>query len=175
MSHLSTQIDQTIRNVPDFPQPGIQYKDITPVLANPELMKAINAHLIGVYADQDVDVVVGIESRGFIFGTPLAMALDAAFVPVRKPGKLPADVIRTEYTLEYGSGALEVHADAIQPGQRVVLVDDLLATGGTLAASKKLVEALGGEVIGCAVVISLTFLNGEDQLGGVPVTSLVNY
>ena len=138
-------------------------------------MKGINAHFYSVYMEQNVDVIVGVESRGFIFGVPLALELSAAFVPVRKPGKLPADVIRTEYTLEYGSGALEVHADAIMPGQRVVIVDDLLATGGTLAASKKLVESLGGEVVGCAVVINLTFLNGAEKLDGVPVESLVNY
>lgn len=175
MSTLASLVDQTIRNVPDFPQPGIQYKDITPVLANPDLMKGINAHFLSLFSDKNIDVIVGVESRGFIFGVPLAMELGAAFVPVRKPGKLPADVIRTEYTLEYGSGALEVHADAIQPGQRVVIVDDLLATGGTLAASKKLIEALGGEVVGCAVVINLTFLNGTEKLGEVPVESLVNY
>ena len=175
MSTLASSVDKTIRNVPDFPQPGIQYKDITPVLANPDLMKGINAHFVAEYADKNIDVIVGVESRGFIFGVPLAMELGAAFVPVRKPGKLPADVIKTEYTLEYGSGALEVHADSIQPGQRVVIVDDLLATGGTLAASKKLVEALGGEVVGCAVVINLTFLNGAEKLDGVPVESLVNY
>ncbi len=172
---LSEQIDATIRNVPDFPKPGIQYKDITPVLAQPALMRSIAAAFKETYAEQKIDVVVGIESRGFIFGTPLALDLDAAFVPIRKPGKLPADVVRTEYTLEYGSGTLEMHADGIRPGQRVVIIDDLLATGGTLAASKKLVEEVGGVVVGCAVVINLTFLNGQSLLGDTPVVSLVEY
>ena len=172
MTTLSEQIDNTIRNVPDFPKPGIQYKDITPVLADVSLMQSIIDAFSTAYSDQKVDVVVGIESRGFIFGTPLALALKVAFVPIRKPGKLPADVIQTQYTLEYGEGSLEVHSDSIQPGQRVVIVDDLLAT---LEASKKLVEELGGEVIGCAVVINLAFLNGASKLGGTPVMSLVEY
>jgi len=175
MTTLSEQIDNTIRNVPDFPKPGIQYKDITPVLADVSLMQSIIDAFSSAYRDQKVDVVVGIESRGFIFGTPLALDLKAAFVPIRKPGKLPADVIQTQYTLEYGEGSLEVHSDSIQPGQRVVIVDDLLATGGTLEASKKLVEELGGEVVGCAVVINLAFLNGASKLGGTPVMSLVEY
>lgn len=175
MSRLSQQIDATIRNVPDFPQPGIQYKDITPVLADTRLMRGIIGEFAKHYKPQNIDVVVGVESRGFIFGTPLAIAIESAFVPVRKPGKLPADVVRTEYTLEYGSGSLEIHADAIKPGQRVVIVDDLLATGGTLAASKKLVEELGGVVVGCAVVINLAFLNGAGKLGETPVLSLVDY
>jgi adenine phosphoribosyltransferase len=175
MSTLSSRIDSTIRNIPDFPQPGIQYKDITPVLADAALMRDIIGELKTQYQSQNIDVIVGVESRGFIFGTPLALDLNAAFVPVRKPGKLPADVLRTDYTLEYGSGSLEIHADAIQAGQRVVIVDDLLATGGTLAASKKLVEELGGVVVGCAVVINLAFLNGAERLNGTPVVSLVEY
>ena len=175
MSRLSEQIDLTIRNVPDFPQPGIQYKDITPVLADTRLMRGIIGAFAKHYNTQDIDVVVGVESRGFIFGTPLAIAIEASFVPVRKPGKLPVDVIRTDYTLEYGSGSLEIHADAIKPGQRVVIVDDLLATGGTLAASKKLVEELGGVVVGCAVLINLAFLNGASKLGDTPIMSLVDY
>ena len=175
MSRLSEQIDLTIRNVPDFPQPGIQYKDITPVLADTRLMRGIIGAFAKHYKPQGVDVIVGVESRGFIFGTPLSIAIEASFVPIRKPGKLPADVIRTDYTLEYGSGSLEVHADAIKPGQRVVIVDDLLATGGTLEASKKLVEELGGVVVGCAVVINLAFLNGAERLGDTPIMSLVDY
>ena len=175
MSRLSEQIDATIRNVPDFPEPGIQYKDITPVLADTRLMRGIIAEFAKQYMSNDIDVVVGVESRGFIFGTPLAIAIEAAFVPVRKPGKLPADVISTEYTLEYGSGSLEIHADAIRPGQRVVIVDDLLATGGTLAATKKLVEELGGVVVECAVLINLAFLNGASLLGETPVMSIVDY
>jgi adenine phosphoribosyltransferase len=175
MSRLSEQVDNTIRNIPDFPKPGIQYKDITPVLSDPRLMKGILGHFAQVYQGQDVDVIVGVESRGFIFGTPLAIALGTPFVPIRKPGKLPYDVVRTSYTLEYGEGTLEMHTDAIQPGQRVVIVDDLLATGGTLEASKKLIEELGGEVVGCAVVINLSFLNGEERLNGVPVEALVTY
>ncbi len=175
MTTLATQIDATIRNVPDFPQPGILYKDITPVLADPTLMKSIQQALKAAYLSENVDVVVGIESRGFIFGTPLALDLDAAFVPVRKPGKLPVEVVRTDYTLEYGSGSLEMHADAIQPGQRVVIVDDLLATGGTLSAAKTLVEEVGGVVVGCAVVINLSFLNGAERLGDTPVLSLIDY
>ncbi len=175
MSRLSEQVDNTIRNIPDFPKPGIQYKDITPVLSDPRLMTGILEHFAQVYQGLGVDVIVGVESRGFIFGTPLAIALGTPFVPIRKPGKLPYDVVSTSYTLEYGEGTLEMHTDAIQPGQRVVIVDDLLATGGTLEASKKLIEELGGVVVGCAVVINLSFLNGAERLNGVPVEALVTY
>lgn len=164
-----------IRDVPDFPIPGILFKDITTLLKDPNGLAAVQAELVEVYKDQQIDVVVGIESRGFIFGTPLALALKAGFVPVRKPGKLPAETIHREYSLEYGTNRLELHKDAIQPGQRVLLVDDLLATAGTANASVELIEELGGEVVGIAFVIELSFLNGRDVLSDYNVTSLITY
>lgn len=164
---------QHIRNIPDFPIQGIQFKDITTLLKNPAALSASVEAMLSHYADRPIDVVVGIESRGFIWAAILAYRLDAGFVPVRKPGKLPAQTIRAEYTLEYGTNALEMHQDAIQPGQRVLIVDDLLATGGTARATCELVERLGGQVIGLAFVIELTFLHGREHLAGYEVLSLV--
>ena len=175
MSGLEARLKQIIRDVPDFPKPGIIFKDITPVLSSSADLREIIDHLGRSYADQNIDVVVGMESRGFIFGTPLAIALDAAFVPARKPGKLPYDKIGVEYDLEYGSARLEVHVDAIQPGQRVLIVDDLLATGGTANATCELVRMLKGEIIACCFVIELGFLDGRGKLGDVPVHSIVTY
>ncbi len=175
MSDLIESVKATIRDVPDFPKPGILFKDITPVLAAPALMQGITDHFAGRFGDAGIDAVVGMESRGFIFGTPLAMALNAAFVPARKPGKLPWRSIGCEYALEYGTNRLEVHTDAVAPGQKVLIVDDLLATGGTAEATGKLVEQLGGEVVGYAFVIELGFLDGRAKLGGKPVDSLVIY
>jgi adenine phosphoribosyltransferase len=164
-----------IRNVPDFPIPGILFRDVTPLLRDPrglpQVVEAFAAELRGT----GVDVVAGIESRGFIFGAPLAMALEAAFVPIRKPGKLPAEKIRREYALEYGTNCLEVHSDAVRPGERVLIVDDLLATGGTARAGAELVEELGGVVAAMAFVIELAFLNGREALSGYDVRSLVRY
>lgn len=174
MHTLTERLKETIRDIPDFPKEGIVFKDISPILKDASLMKAItNSFAEGVAGK--VDVVVGMESRGFIFGAPLAMSLNAAFVPARKPGKLPYKTIGVEYALEYGTNRLELHTDAIRPGQRVLIVDDLLATGGTAKATVELVRQLKGEVIGCCFVIELDFLNGSKELPGIPLHSLVHY
>ncbi len=164
-----------IRDVPDFPVPGILFKDITTLLRNAAALREVVTLLADRYADAQVDIVAAIESRGFIFGAPLAVQLGAGFVPVRKPGKLPAQTISESYTLEYGTNTLEIHMDAIQPGQRVLVVDDLLATGGSARAAVNLVERLGGKVVGLAFVVELDFLNGRQKLIGYPVHSLVHY
>jgi len=164
-----------IRDVPDFPVPGILFKDITTLLRNAAALREVVMLLAERYADAQVDIVAAIESRGFIFGAPLAVQLGAGFVPVRKPGKLPAQAISESYTLEYGTNTLEMHVDAIQPGQRVLVVDDLLATGGSARAAVNLVERLGGKVVGLAFVVELDFLNGRQKLTGYPVHSLVHY
>jgi adenine phosphoribosyltransferase len=162
-----------LRDVPDFPKPGILFKDITPMLASPEAME----HAIDRLAAMDfgrVDKVAAIESRGFLFGVPLAMRLGLGFVPIRKPGKLPWKTNRVEYVLEYGTDAVEIHEDAVAAGERVLLVDDLLATGGTMGAAAELVEACGGEIAGCAFVIELAFLNGRaGKLSGHRCEALV--
>ena len=169
------QLKNLIRDVPDFPKAGISYKDITTLLKDPAgLMAAIRA-MLGPFADDGVELVVGIESRGFILATPMALDLGCGFVPVRKPGKLPAETLRQEYDLEYGSDAVEIHADAIAPGQKVLLVDDVLATGGTLAAGIRLVEKAGGVIAGLAVVIELTDLPGRKLLRGYDLFSIVRY
>lgn len=175
MSNLEQRVKDTIRNIPDFPKKGIQYKDITPVLADHELMSAITNHFVEKFAEENIDVVVGAESRGFIFAAPLAMALKAKFVPVRKAGKLPYKTLAQSYELEYGSATLEIHEDAIQKGERVLLIDDLLATGGTLAATCQLVEKIGGNVVSCGVLIRLSFLEGEKALGGIPCEAIVHF
>ena len=164
---------QHIRNVPDFPVEGIQFKDITTLLQAPEPFAASVQAMLDHYAGREIDVVVGIESRGFIWGAILAYQMGVGFVPVRKPDKLPAETIRAEYSLEYGTNALEMHRDAIQPGQRVLIVDDLLATGGTAQATCQLVEQLGGEVAGIAFLIELTFLSGRAKLDGYDVLALI--
>lgn len=165
----------TIRSVPDFPIEGILFYDITTLLKNPAALKESIDQLTQYYQDKRIDMVVGIESRGFIFGMPLAYQLGIGFVPIRKPGKLPAETISASYDLEYGSNTLEVHIDAIEKGQRVVIVDDLLATGGTASATCSLIEKLGGEVVGLAFVIELSFLNGRDKLQGYDIFSLLKY
>jgi adenine phosphoribosyltransferase len=175
VNDLETELKATIRDVPDFPKPGILFKDITPVLAQPRLLHAVTEHLQGLYRRDRIDAVVGMESRGFIFGAPLAMALGAAFVPARKPGKLPYDRISEEYALEYGTARLDMHVDAVRPGQRVLVVDDLIATGGTAVATANLVRKLGGEVVACAFIIELTFLNGRDALSPTRVDAIVRY
>jgi adenine phosphoribosyltransferase len=174
MKDLAQRLDATIRDVPDFPKPGILFKDITPVLADPKLLRATIDFFAEKWAGEHVDVVVGMESRGFIFGAPLAMALSAAFVPARKPGKLPYRHIGVEYSLEYGHTRLEMHEDAVKPGQKVLIIDDLLATGGTANATVQLVEKLGGEVLACLFVVELGFLNGRDQLT-VPSDSILSF
>ena len=170
-------ISSLIRVVPDFPKPGIVFKDITPILADPKAMALIYEALATPYLAPDANVtrVLGIESRGFIFGTPLAHRLGVGFAPVRKPGKLPWKTVAESYALEYGEDTLELHEDAVQKGDRVVLVDDLLATGGTLAAACKLVERLGAEVVGCSVLVELGFLDGRKRLGDRPLHSLIRY
>ena len=164
-----------IRTVPDFPKPGILFYDITTLLKDragfARMIDAFAAHYIG----QGIDLVLGTEARGFIFAPAIAYRLNAGFVPVRKPKKLPAEVIKVSYDLEYGSDALEIHKDAIQPGQRVLLVDDLLATGGTMNATVQLVEQLGGKVAGIAFAIELDFLKGRNRLVGHDVFSLLHY
>ncbi len=175
MSDLIENVKATIRDVPDFPKPGILFKDITPVLARADLMKGITSYFAKAFSSSGVDVVVGMESRGFIFGAPLAMELGASFAPARKPGKLPWKSIGIEYALEYGTNRLEMHTDSVRPGQRVLIVDDLLATGGTAEATGKLVSELGGDLVGYAFVIELGFLQGRDRLGDIPVDSLVIY
>jgi adenine phosphoribosyltransferase len=164
-----------IRDVPDFPQPGILFRDITPLLESGVALRASIEWLAHRYRGAGIQQVVGIESRGFIFGTPLAYLLGAGFVPVRKLGKLPGPTVRQEYALEYGTNTLEMQADAIKPGQRVLVVDDLLATGGTTAASVKLVERLGAEVVSLAFLIELTALGGRQQLAGRDVYALLAY
>lgn len=164
-----------VRDIADFPQPGIVFKDITPVLADRRAFTDLVDALAGPYEGDEVDKVAGIEARGFIMATPVAEALHAGFVPIRKPGKLPYRVVREEYDLEYGRDALEVHEDAFVAGDRVLIVDDVLATGGTSAAAVRLIRRLGAEVIGVAVFIELGFLGGRDALAGVPVHSLVTY
>ena len=168
-------LTKTIRNVPDFPVAGILFYDITTMLKNPEAFKASIDQLVDHYQNIEIDQVVGVESRGFIFGPMLAYKLGAGFVPVRKPGKLPAEKLAESYELEYGTNILEIHTDAIEPGQKVLVVDDLLATGGTARATCKLVEQLGGQVVGIAFVIELDFLKGREQLQEYDVFSLINY
>ena len=168
-------LKQLIRSVPDFPKPGILFYDITTVLKDKtgfaQLIDAFAQHYIGKH----VDLVLGIEARGFIFGPALAYRLNAGFVPIRKPGKLPAATAQVKYDLEYGSDSLEIHKDAITPGQRVIIVDDLLATGGTMEASVQLVEGLGGEVVSLAVAIELDFLKGRNRFPQYDVFSLLHY
>jgi len=173
MSDLQQRLDATIRDIPDFPKPGILFKDITPVLSDPILLGEVIEYMAELYYDQEIDAVVGMESRGFIFGTPLALSLGAAFVPARKPGKLPYESVGYEYELEYGTNRLEMHVDAIKPGQRVLVVDDLLATGGTADATCKLIRKLGGEVVACVFVVELGFLGGRKKLGDVPTESVI--
>jgi len=168
-------IKAAIRDVVNFPKPGIVFKDITPLLADPRAFNTCLDLFAERFDGEVFDTVVGIESRGFIFGAALASRMRRAFVPVRKPGKLPAETVRVSYDLEYGSDSIEIHKDAIQAGDRVLIVDDLLATGGTARAATDLVELVGGKVIGVAFVVELSFLAGRDRLGDVPVLSLVTY
>jgi adenine phosphoribosyltransferase len=164
-----------IREVPDFPKKGILFYDITTLLKDPDGLRGVIDGLKNHYGGTGVDVVVGVEARGFIFAPALAYALNAGFVPVRKPKKLPAEVVSVSYDLEYGTDSLEMHRDAVFPGCRVLIVDDLLATGGTARAVAQLVERQGGKVAGIGCVVELTFLNGRDKLGGYEVFSLLKY
>ncbi|HEY2768999.1 MAG TPA: adenine phosphoribosyltransferase [Solirubrobacteraceae bacterium] len=164
-----------IRDIRDFPRPGIVFKDITPLLLDPSGLDAAVAGLAARAVPLEVDFVVAAEARGFILGAAVAREIGAGFVPARKPGKLPADTISAEYALEYGIDALEVHADAVADGARVLIHDDLLATGGTAAALCELVSGLGGEVAGCAFLVELSFLGGRERLAPVPVETLIEY
>jgi adenine phosphoribosyltransferase len=169
------ELADLIRDVPDFPIEGILFKDITTLLRNKGAFREVVDWMADQYADSDADCVVAIEARGYIFGAPLAYQLGAGFVPIRKPGKLPAKVISESYELEYGTNELEIHEDGIEPGQRVLVVDDLLATGGSARAAANLVNRLGGTIVGIAFVIELGFLNGREQLQGYDVLSLIHY
>ncbi|HUO08235.1 MAG TPA: adenine phosphoribosyltransferase [Phycisphaerae bacterium] len=164
-----------IRDVPDFPKQGILFKDITPLLASPQGLAMAVEVLCNPFRGQGIQAVVGAESRGFIFGTAIAQALSCGFIPVRKPGKLPSEKLALTYDLEYGQDTLEIHKDAIKPGQRCVLVDDLLATGGTMNACCDLVETLGGHIVGIAVLIELSFLNGRQRFGKYNLQSAIKY
>jgi adenine phosphoribosyltransferase len=164
-----------IRDVPDFPKKGIVFKDITPVLEDPAAFAMVMKGLVDRWKGERVQKVVAIESRGFIFGAPLACALGAGFVIARKPGKLPSKTLREAYGLEYGTDSLEIHADAIEPGERVLIVDDVLATGGTAEAAGKLVRRLDGQLLGYAFVIELGFLKGAERLGRDQVHALLTY
>ncbi len=164
-----------IREVPDFPKAGILFYDITTLLSDPAASRYVIDQLSSPYLKEGIDKVIGIESRGFIFGAPIAERLNAGFVPVRKPGKLPAERIEEQYDLEYGQDALCIHKDAVSPGERVLIVDDLLATGGTLAATAKLIQRLEGQIIEMACVIELLGLNGRKKLNGHRVFSLLTY
>lgn len=164
-----------IRDIPDFPKPGILFRDITTLLRDPEGLRYTIDHLAEKCADLSADYIVGMESRGFIFGTPLAYKLGIGFIPVRKPGKLPAAVHSVKYELEYGMDCLEIHQDAFHPGSRILIVDDLIATGGTAAATAKLIEQSGCELVGFGFIIELTALGGRDHLPNVPIVTLVEY
>ena len=168
-------LKQHIRSVPDFPKAGILFYDITTLLRDPQGFKATIDMLSMPYVDQGIETIVGIESRGFILGAAVAQRIGAGFVPIRKPGKLPAKAIKETYDLEYGKDALEIHEDAIQRGQRVLIVDDVLATGGTAAAAVLLVKKLGGELHGLAFLIELLFLNGKQKVAGEKVFSVLQY
>jgi adenine phosphoribosyltransferase len=171
----AAEIEQAIRNIPDFPKPGIQFKDITPVLADARLFSSSIDVLIDGFKPGQVDAVVGIDARGFIFASAAAIRLEAGFVPVRKKGKLPYRTHEQEYDLEYGTASIAMHTDALKPGSRVLLIDDLLATGGTAAAAASLVKKLGAEILEISFLIELKFLNGRERLKGERVRSIVTY
>lgn len=168
-------LKRLIREVPDFPKPGINFYDITTLLKDPNGLKLTIDALSDEYGSSKIDTVIGVESRGFIFGAPLAYHLGAGFVPVRKPKKLPAETVSVSYELEYGSDTLEIHKDAVGEGHRVLIVDDLLATGGTARAVVDLVEKLGGDIVGLSFIVELTFLNGREKFNGYDVRSLISY
>lgn len=174
--HPSLDLKPFIRDIPDFPKPGILFRDITPLLRDPQGWRAVMTQMGAICERLKPDLIVGIESRGFIVGTALATDRGLGFVPVRKPGKLPGEVIGVDYDLEYGTDRLEIHADALRDGARVLLVDDLLATGGTAAAAAQLIQQAGGELVGCSFVIELSGLNGRQRLpDSTPVDALVSY
>lgn len=172
-----SQIDlaSLVRNIPDFPLPGVQFKDITTLIGNGPAFAEVIRLMADRYAGQGIDAVAGVESRGFIFSAPIALRLGVGLIPIRKPGKLPADTLEVEYELEYGTNRLEIHRDAVAAGARVLVVDDLLATGGTIGAACHLIERLGGSVVELAFVIELGFLGGRERLASYPIYSLITY
>ena len=171
---MPDRLKSAVRDIPDFPIPGILFKDISPILSDPALLQHSIDLLVDIVADQKIDKVVGIDARGFIFGAPAALALNAGFVPVRKKGKLPYKTFEESYSLEYGENILQIHQDAIQPGEKVLIIDDLLATGGTASATVKLVKKLGANVINVAFLIELDTLEGRANIDA-PVTSIIHY
>lgn len=174
-SKVMKKVEDYVRTIPDFPEPGIMFRDVTSVLQNPDGLKLAIDSMIQLLDGVEFDVIAGTESRGFIFGVPIAYALGKAFVPVRKKGKLPCETVSAKYDLEYGTAEIEMHKDSVQPGQKVVLVDDLIATGGTIEASAKLIEELGGEVVKIIFLMELAGLNGRDKLKGYDVASVITY
>jgi len=168
-------LEDRIRDIPDFPQKGVLFKDITPLLQDAQAYRSAMDRLADHYAGAGIEMVAGVESRGFIFGSTLAYLLNCGFVPVRKFGKLPSQTVSVEYALEYGTNIVEVHKDAIQAGQRVLIVDDLLATGGTVSAAIELIEMLGGQIAGIAFLVELSFLKGREHLSGYDVFALIKY
>jgi len=175
LDHLAADLAALVRDIPDFPSPGIVFKDLTPLFAEHAAFSAVVDRLSDAFAGQAVDRVLGVEARGFIVGAPVAYRFGAGFTPVRKAGKLPWRVEQEEYALEYGTDLLEIHRDAVEPGERVLVIDDVLATGGTAAATARLVEKLGADVVGMGFVIELGFLHGRDQLPGRDIVSLITY
>ncbi|KAF5808909.1 putative adenine phosphoribosyltransferase [Helianthus annuus] len=169
-----SRISSSIRVIPDFPKPGIMFQDITTMLLDPVAFKDTIDLFVERYREKNISVVAGVEARGFIFGPPIALALGAKFVPIRKPNKLPGEVISEEYSLEYGTDIMEMHVGAVQKGERVLVIDDLIATGGTLVAAIKLLERVGADVVECACVIELADLKGRDRLGDKPLFVLVS-
>ncbi|MCH9023674.1 MAG: adenine phosphoribosyltransferase [Planctomycetes bacterium] len=175
VSDKSQLLSQHIRNIKDFPKPGIVFRDITPLLLNAKCLTWAVTEMANPYRNKNIDLVVGAESRGFIFGTAVAIELNCGFVPIRKNGKLPAKTFAQKYNLEYGTNLLEIHADAIKPGQRVLIVDDLLATGGTLNACSQLVKKLDGHIEGISLLIELAYLKGRKRLSQYPINTLITY
>ena len=172
---VRARIRGRVRDVPDFPKPGIIYKDITPVLQDPETLRLACEALAGPYRERDVSLVVGVESRGFIFGPPVALALGAGFAIARKSGRLPWDTVAESYQLEYGTDTIELHRDAVALKQNVLLIDDLIATGGTAAATARLVQRMGGRIVGASFLIELAFLEGRQHLDGIDVQAVLTY
>jgi adenine phosphoribosyltransferase len=168
---------ERIRDIPDFPKPGIVFKDITPLMKDQEVFRMAVEMIVARYKRESIDYIVGIESRGFIFGAPVSYGLHCGFIPVRKPGKLPFETRKQEYELEYGSDALEMHVDAVEPGSRILIVDDLLATGGTVSATTDLVRSAGGDVVAAAFLVELAFLNGRERVAakGLDIFPLVSF
>ena len=169
------KVEDYVRTIPDFPEPGIMFRDVTSVLQDAEGLKLAIDEMIKLLDGVEFDVIAGAESRGFIFGVPVAYELGKAFIPVRKKGKLPCETVSAEYELEYGTACIEIHKDAIKPGQKVVIVDDLIATGGTIEAAIKLIEQLGGEVVKVIFLMELAGLNGREKLAGYDVASVITY